>query len=61
MELADTLTWEGFTKDTLYEALRDRIRGTTREETKKQVYRYEDTAQIKARETGYYEWGDFTL
>ena len=61
MELADTLTWEGFTKDTLYEALRDRIRGKTRKETKKQVYRYEDTAQIKARETGYYEWGDFTL
>ena len=61
MELADTLTWEGFTKDTLYEALRDRIRGKTRKETKKQLYRYEGTAQIKAWQIGCNDLEDFTL
>ena len=61
MERAHTLTWEGFTKDALYEALRDRIRGKTRQETNKHLYRYEDTAQIKERQTGYYDLEDFTL
>jgi hypothetical protein len=47
--------------DTLCEALRDKIRENTRKETKTQMYRCEGTAQIKARETGYYELEDFTL
>jgi len=61
MERAHTLTWEGFTKGALYESLRDRVRGKTRKETIKQLYRYEGTAQIKERQTGYYDLEDFTL
>jgi hypothetical protein len=47
--------------DTLCEAIRDEIRGKTRKETRTQMYRYEGTARIKERKTGYYELEDFTL
>jgi len=57
MELAHTLTWKGFTMDTL----RDKIRENTRKETKKQVCRYEGTARIKEQNSGYCELEDFTL
>ncbi len=61
MEPARALAREGFTMNTLHEALRKKVSRLTREERKKQVYRYEGTAQIKERATGYYELEDFTL
>jgi hypothetical protein len=61
MEPARTLAQEGFTMKTLHEAFREKVRRFTRKETEKQVCRYEGTAQIRKRETGYYELEDFTL
>jgi|GEM_PF-2173178 len=61
MELTHALTWEGFTMDTRYDALRGKVREKTRKEKNKEAYRCEGTAQIKERLIGYYELEDFTL
>ena len=61
MELTHALTWEGFTMDTLHDALRDKVREGTWKETIEKAYRYEGTARIREGVIGYHELEDFTL
>lgn len=61
MEQSHTLTWEGFTIETLYDAFRDKVRERTRKETIEKTYLYEGTARIGERVIGYHELEDFTL
>ena len=61
MEQSHALTWEGFTMETLYDALRDKVREGTRKETIEKAYRYEGTARIREGVLGYHELEDFTL
>jgi hypothetical protein len=61
MELVHALMWEGFTMETLHDALRDKVRKKPQKEKNKEAYRYEGTAQIKERVIGYYDLEDFTL
>ncbi|MGE5799596.1 MAG: hypothetical protein ACM337_04655 [Syntrophaceae bacterium] len=61
MEQARALTRDGFTMETLYDALRDRVRERIRKETIEKAYRYEGTARIREESIGYHELEDFTL
>ncbi len=61
MEPALALTWPKFDMEKRHRPLQDQLTAKTRKEKKRQLYRYEGTAQIKDRDSDYNFQRGFTL
>jgi hypothetical protein len=61
MERVQSLIWIRFDRERLYASIRDKLRGKTLRQRKRQIYHYEGTARIKDRDSGEKFESGFTL